>query len=442
MMAAIAITQPTEDRKLLARSKAPRTGGVRHPCIFCDSRGYSSIEKKEQQELFSLMSETEKLRQGNYRRERKLRKLENEMKKVSQLNLEMEDFFTKIPLGNNLPDEVNHSLVDEETPKNADAEIEERKDEEVPSYLKEKEMKLQIQVIHQQLKLITDVVTKQPLVSKNLWGHKSRTWPRTNKWKQQYKPSQKQSTRSPKPFSIPFCPKPIHLLARKAYLRPPPKLPPLSSQSITSGTPTKPLKCSSVQCDQTADDVQSREAFADALERAVNSGHADHPYYDHDEFDQDAEVPVTPWADHPYYDDLISGEDHDAGEGEAWQDHPYYDDPGLDEDQQDDAVPDETCEELAWEDHPYYDDLGATETEEDAADELDSLDHEEDQDESHLPDEAAPDDAEGDAWEDHPYYDTPEEHTPAESDVPEEDHSTYTTSEEEEELAWEDSPYY
>jgi len=438
MMAAVVITQPTEDSKLLARAKAPRTGGVRHPCVFCDSRGYSAREKKEQLELLSLMSEVGKLRQGNYRRERKLRKMEIELDKVALMNLEMEEFFDNIPLGNILPGADHEEMIPTE---NIDAVVEEKKEEDHQLW-REKEMNLQLQVIRQQLKLITDLMPANPMpVPKNLWGHRSRAWPGPRKVPTYY-PSQRPSTRSPKPFSIPFCPKPIHLLARKAYLRPPPKLPPLSSQSITSGTPTKPLKCSSVQCDQTADDVQSREAFADALERAVNSGHADHPYYDHDEFDQDAEVPVTPWADHPYYDDLISGEDHDAGEGEAWQDHPYYDDPGLDEDQQDDAVPDETCEELAWEDHPYYDDLGATETEEDAADELDSLDHEEDQDESHLPDEAAPDDAEGDAWEDHPYYDTPEEHTPAESDVPEEDHSTYTTSEEEEELAWEDSPYY
>ena len=64
MMAAIVITQPTEDSKLLARAKAPRTGGVRHPCVFCDSRGYSAREKKEQLELLSLMSEVGKLRQG------------------------------------------------------------------------------------------------------------------------------------------------------------------------------------------------------------------------------------------------------------------------------------------------------------------------------------------------------------------------------------------
>ena len=47
-MAASAITQPTEGNKALARASAPKTGGVRHPCVFCDSRGYSTREKKEQ----------------------------------------------------------------------------------------------------------------------------------------------------------------------------------------------------------------------------------------------------------------------------------------------------------------------------------------------------------------------------------------------------------
>ena len=108
-MAAIAISnpKPTEVNKLLAHSKAPKTGGVRHPCVFCDSRGYSTREKKEQHELLSLMSETEQLRQGNYRRDRKLRKLEDEMNKVSQMNLEMEEFLNNIPLGNILPEEVS-----------------------------------------------------------------------------------------------------------------------------------------------------------------------------------------------------------------------------------------------------------------------------------------------------------------------------------------------
>ena len=88
-MAAIAISKqkPTEVNKLSVRARAPKTGGVRHPCVFCDSRGYSTREKKEQHELLSLMSETEKLRQGNYRRERQLRKLENEMEKSCTIEL-------------------------------------------------------------------------------------------------------------------------------------------------------------------------------------------------------------------------------------------------------------------------------------------------------------------------------------------------------------------
>ena len=198
-MAAIAITQPTEDSKLLAHAKAPKTGGVRHPCIFCDSRGYSTIETKEQQELLSLMSETERLRQGNYRRERKLRKLEDEMKKVSQMNLEMEDFFTKIPLGNILPEEV--SILEEKLPTKNICEVVKERKEEDHSFWREKEMNLQLQVIHQQLKLITDSMPDRPLVSKKFWGHRSRTWPRSSKGKPLSKPSQKPS-RSPKPFSI------------------------------------------------------------------------------------------------------------------------------------------------------------------------------------------------------------------------------------------------
>jgi len=419
----------------LARASAPKTGGVRHPCVFCDSRGYSTREKKEQHELLSLMSETEQLRQGNYRRERKLRKLESEMMKVSQLNLEMEDFFTRIPLGNNLP------KVDEVTPaKNTDDEVRENVGE-VHSSLKEKEMKLQIQVIHQQLKLITDVVTRRPLVSKNLWGHKSRTWPRSGKRDPQPNPYQKPSIRSPKPFSIPFCPKPIHLLARKAYLRPPPRLPPLSSHSTAEGTSALPLQCSSVECDKDADDMKSRELFADALERAVNSGDADHPYYDHDALDQGVDDHVTPWADHPYYDhdDLgNSGADQGISEAAPSDDElavPHHDDP----------IDDVSAmgEEPAWEDHPFYDHLDDREDnhESDASDA-----HCEDQGADFL-DVASDDATEEVPWEEHPFYDTPDEgetnHESVASDesIAWQDHSSDTT-EEEEEVAWEDSPFY
>ena len=88
MMAAIAIQKP----------RAPKTCGARYPCVFCESRGYTNKEKKAQHELLDLMSETEFLRQGNYRRERKLRKLEIDMKKVAKMNIEMEDFFGNLPV--------------------------------------------------------------------------------------------------------------------------------------------------------------------------------------------------------------------------------------------------------------------------------------------------------------------------------------------------------
>jgi len=440
MMAAIAIpnTEPTEMKNPVFRALAPKTGGVRHPCIFCNSRGYSTIEKKEQQELLSLMSETERLRQENYRREKKLRKLDIEMKKVSQMNLEMEDFFTQLPLGKDLPIEVELSVVDEEIPNTEAA------GGKVHFSLEEKEMKLQFQVIHQQLKLITDVVTKRPLVSKNLWGHKSRTWPRSSKWK----PHPKPSTRSPKPFSIPFCPKPIHLLARKAYLKPPPKLPPLSSYSTR--TPELPMQCSSVECNKTVDDMQSRELFADALERAVNSGHADHPYYDHDAVDQGVDDLVTPWADHPYYDDLTYTDDKgDEDLATPWADHPYYDHDDLeisgagqgdelDVPGNDDSLDDvpEMQEEPAWEDHPFYDHLdeGEDTNESDA--------HDEDQ-EADCPDATSDDATEEVPWEEHPYYDegeTNHESTASDESIAWSDHSSYNT--EEDEVAWEDSPFY
>ena len=82
----------------IKRLPTPRTGGVRHPCIVCESRGYTAIEKNEQSKLLDLMSETDFLRQGNYRRERKLRKLENDMKQNARMNSEMDDFFTNISI--------------------------------------------------------------------------------------------------------------------------------------------------------------------------------------------------------------------------------------------------------------------------------------------------------------------------------------------------------
>ena len=139
------------------------------------------------------------------------------------MNSEIEDFFTKIPLGNLT------ATIGTQT------DIEERD----PNVWKEKEKKLQYEVIQQQMELIADLKSEQAVVHKGLWGHKSITWPRSQNKNAQQKSSQKSSRRSSwkssqpssKSFSIPFCPKPLHLMVRKAYLKPPPKLPPAHSHT-------------------------------------------------------------------------------------------------------------------------------------------------------------------------------------------------------------------
>ena len=72
----------------IQKIRAPKTGGVRYPCVFCESRGYSNKEEKAQHELLDLMSETEFLRQENYRRERKLRKLQYFVQKFMDFDLD------------------------------------------------------------------------------------------------------------------------------------------------------------------------------------------------------------------------------------------------------------------------------------------------------------------------------------------------------------------
>ena len=53
------------------------------------------------------MSETDFLRQGNYRRERKIRKLEIETRKITTLNLEMDVFFGNISLTKVVGDDLS-----------------------------------------------------------------------------------------------------------------------------------------------------------------------------------------------------------------------------------------------------------------------------------------------------------------------------------------------
>ena len=153
--------------------------------------------------------------------------------------------------------------------------------------------------------------------------------------------------------------------------------------------------------------IEARELFADALERAVFSEYgavndnswADHPYYDdhdspetvHDDLDgaetlrDDRDCPETARAaENLFHDcDLDSSETVDIGEtneydedvsGQAelpddvpWEDHPYYDTPAEEEEcdtESDDSVEDAACQadstydeeedEVPWEDSPYY----------------------------------------------------------------------------------------
>ena len=399
-MAAIAITKPTERKKII-RAQAPVTGGVRHPCLFCDMKEYSTLSKQEQRELFALQEDIIEIWETNHSLANKLKSMNDDEIKIKKMNYEMQVFLDQIPPGNltatiaTQTDQVSEIAVDN----NNNAEV-----TDVKKVWVEKEIKLQHKVIDQQKKLISDLKSIQPVVPKELWGHRSRTWSRrSRKNNQPPTSSQRSSQKSSKPFSIPFCPKPLHLMVRKAYLKSPPKLPP--AHSYTDQPTARLPQCGSLTCDDNINTVL-REMFADALERAVNSNE-------------------EPASDVP---------------GDSWANHPYYDDADPEEDQQDAAVPDETCEGEAWEDHPYYDDLGSPETDH-GDEELDTPALEEDQQGSQLPDEAPSDDQQDEAasddqqnevaWEDHPYYDTPEEEVShAESDDSEED------------VAWEDSPYY
>jgi hypothetical protein len=56
MAPATAKPKPTEVKKII-RAKAPETGGVRHPCLFCDMKAYSTLSTQEQMELFALQED-------------------------------------------------------------------------------------------------------------------------------------------------------------------------------------------------------------------------------------------------------------------------------------------------------------------------------------------------------------------------------------------------
>ena len=373
-MAANAINLPNPTEKCTTKAE-------HYKCVRCDGAGYTSLLVQEQLDMiWKLQYDYEKIYLENSEMTVKLR----------SMNEEMEEFLQNIPLGNILPEEEKVCDVEESLSKTyAEVKIDVRKEDQHSTW-KKKEGEMQLQEIQQQKKVISDLLSIHHRVPEMLWGHKSRSWPRSSKRKPPSRSSQKSSKptssqTSSRPFSIPFCPKPLHLLARRAYLKPPPKLPPLSTHFTSNAHPatssTLSLKCSSLECDDNGD--WAMEMFANALERAINTEEAAHPYYDGSEEDEHE----TPWADHPYYDDLEISEtgqgddelvrsqdttDHEDPKDDvdseatqelpAFEDHPCYDTPDVGEDhhaesvsQGEDDASNNTHEELACENHPYYD---------------------------------------------------------------------------------------
>ena len=77
MMAAIDITKPTE-RKIIMYANAPVIGGVRHPCLFCDLKEYSTLSKQEQMELFALQEDIIEIWEINHVLANKLKSMKDD----------------------------------------------------------------------------------------------------------------------------------------------------------------------------------------------------------------------------------------------------------------------------------------------------------------------------------------------------------------------------
>ena len=194
-------------------------------------------------------------------------------------------------------------------------------------------------------------------------------------------------------------------MVRKAYLKPPPRLPPPAQFHPTQPT-ARQTGCAGMQCAEPVT-IEARELFADALERAV--------------FSEYGAVDDDNWAGHPYYEDLDSPET-------------VCDDLDSPETVRDDLDGAETACDA---ENLYHDgDLDSPETVD--IGEMNEYD-ENVSDHAELPDDVP--------WEDHPFYDTPteEEECGTESDDSVEDVACQANSsyvEEEDEVPWEDSPYY
>ena len=230
-MAANAITKPDLDKDLeerkkvandSARQSAPTNGGVRILCGFCNGNGYTDKLQEEQEKLFMLTKDIDMICQENRKLKEKLRATDDEkleLKKklgtvnddIKKMNAYAEQFLSAIPLGTtHLKDVGVNTTVAAQDMKEW--------------LLKEAEM--------------TRLLAKQRLrlsghhsVPMEMWGHSTRAWSKkkaktfhsnskSSKQKSSRSPPQPKQTRS---YSLPFRPKPLHLLVRKAYLKPVPQ---------------------------------------------------------------------------------------------------------------------------------------------------------------------------------------------------------------------------
>jgi len=462
-MAAIAITKtkPTEATKknLAPRLPAPVTGGVRTPCKLCDTGISSDEEEQEEQRIIlNLKEDISIIWKENQVLANKLKLMHEDERKVKaeeemlikSMNEEMEDFISQIPMGKL----VKHAATQTDEFATFDEEITKVKNE---SLEKEKKLWKDKEVLLSQMLILqkksTQTKKKAPnQVKRKFWGHSTLYWTAQASGRQfspdaQANPkiNKKKNQSKPKPYSIPFQPKPINLFVKKLFGKPPPKLPPAYATRSTTSAPTvvsQPVGCNSVNFGERPDlndadsNILARELFADALERAIASNNNVHYNEDwnnnevyeeplggkDEDFNHDPYNPAEPFAN---LEEAIDGSEQDACVTDTeWASHPYYDTPDDEHDEDhldyhdglaDDAnkwINDEDDEASASEKH---DDLGSPETNH-GDEEVNSPVHDDQEDEV--------------AWEDHPYYDTSEEASDTEPDASEED------------VAWEDSPYY
>ena len=174
------------------QAKAPTTGGVRYCCLFCNGNGYTNKEEDEQREIFNLLNDIGNLWAENFELKQKINLFDNEEEKMKIMNLGMEAFFTKIPLGNasfENEQKVNTSSVTVEATADVKATDDMDKNREEDKLIKKDKLKGQWKkkeermkkVIGQQQKLLKySMNLKKEIachaVPLNLRGHRTITW--------------------------------------------------------------------------------------------------------------------------------------------------------------------------------------------------------------------------------------------------------------------------